>query len=152
METRVNFDWSYTLGLVVGKTFQKKKPFWITPKAGILVGASKDAYNGITLEANFGGTKKKFSYFVMNQFAASFQKKNPPFLYQFVNLQININKYFALSAAYQIYEETRKEAVPSLDIGPQVITTFKGFYLKTWYTGNPISKLEKITFGLGYQF
>jgi hypothetical protein len=88
----------------------------------------------------------------MNQFATSFQKKNPPFIYQFVNLQFDVNKYFGLSAAYQIYEETRKGSIPSLDIGPQVVFRFKGFYFKTWYTGDPISKLQKVTFGLGYTF
>lgn len=152
LETRVNFDWSSTLGIIAGKTFQKKNEFWITPKAGLLLGASKDAYNGTTLEVNFGGTKKKFSYFAMNQFATSFQKKNPAFVYQFVNLQLDINNYFSISGAYQIYQETHKDVLPALDIGPQLVLKIKGFYLKTWYTGDPISKLQKVTFGFGYSF
>jgi hypothetical protein len=152
IEARVNFDWTATLGFIAGKTFQKKETFWITPKAGILVGASKDAYNGTTLEANLGGTKKKFSYFAMSQLAVSFQKKNPPFVYQFVNLQYRLHKCFAVSAGYQIYQELVKGSKPSIDIGPQVAFAFKGFYLKTWYTGDPISKLQKVTFGLGYGF
>ena len=152
LETRVNFDWTATLGFIVGKTFQKKEAFWITPKAGLLLGATKDAYNGSSVEINFGGSKQKFSYFAMNQFAASFQKKNPAFLYQFVNVQYKPCKYFAISVGYQIYEETRKGTIPSIDIGPQLSFNFKGFYLKTWYTGDPISKLQKITFGLGYSF
>jgi len=152
LEGRVNFDWTATLGMIAGKTFQKKETFWITPKAGLLVGASKDAYNGTTLEVNFGGSKKSFSYFTMNQLAVSFQKKNPPFVYQFVNLQYRLHKYVAISAGYQIYEETRKGAIPSIDIGPQIAFNFKGFYLKTWYTGDPISRLQKVTFGLGYGF
>lgn len=152
LETRVNFDWTATLGFIAGKTFQKKETFWITPKAGVLVGASKDAYNGTTLEANLGGAKKKFSYFLMNQLAVSFQKKNPPFVYQFVNLQYRLHKCFAVSAGYRLYEETRKGAIPSIDIGPQIAFMLRGFYLKIWYTGDPISKLQKVTFGLGYGF
>ncbi len=152
LEMRVNFDWTATLGFIAGKTFQKKETFWITPKAGLLLGATKDAYNGTTVEANFGGTKKNFSYFTMTQFAASFQKKNPPFVYQFLNLQYRLHKCFAVSAGYQIYEEVRKGAIPSIDIGPQIAFNFRGFYLKTWYTGDPISKQQKVTFGLGYGF
>lgn len=152
LETRVNFDWTATLGIIAGKTFQKKETFWITPKAGLLLGATKDAYNGTTVEANFGGTKKNFSYFAMNQFAASFQKINPPFVYQFVNLQCKLHKCCALSAGYQLYEETRKGAIPSIDIGPQIAFFFKGSYFKTWYTGDPISKQQKVTFGIGYGF
>ncbi len=152
LETRVNFDWLSTFGVIVGKTFQKKNEFWVTPKAGLLLSASKDAYNGTTWEVNFGGTKKKFSYFTRNQFATSFQKKNPAFVYQFVNLQFDVNKYFSISGAYQIYQETRKGVLPVLDIGPQAVFRFKGFYLKTRYTGDLISKLQKVTFGFGYNF
>lgn len=152
LETRINFDWTATLGFIAGKTFQKKKVFWITPKAGLLLGATKDAYNSTTVEVNFGGNKKNFSYFTMNQFAVSFQRKNPLFIYQFVNVQYRMHKCFDISAGYQIYEEIKKGAIPSIDIGPQLTFNFRGFYLKTWYTGDPISKQQKITFGLGYNF
>lgn len=152
IETRLNFDWSNTIGLIAGKTFSKSAKFWVTPKAGVLVGASKDAFNGTTIETNLGGQKKKFSYFTMTQFAFSFQKKTPGFFYEFVNLAFNINKYFSLSAAGQTFQPLNKGDKPDTDIGPQVTVTVKKFYLKLWYTGDPYNKRQKMIFGLGYQF
>ncbi len=149
LETRLNFDWSNTAGFIMGKTISPKGKFWLTPKAGLLFGATKDAYNGSTFEINLGGSKKSFSYFSMSQLAVSFQMKNPHFIYEFVDLKWNICKFFALSNANQLYWEIGSKK-PAIDLGPQLTLSVKGFYWKTWYTGNPISHLQKVTFGFGY--
>jgi hypothetical protein len=154
LESRLNFDWNGTAAIVAGKTFQKKDAFWATPKAGVFFGfLPAEGYNGATFEINMGGKWKRLTWFTMNQLAVSFQKKNPPFLYQYTDVGCDL-KYVFLSGSFQIYYETRQGSEVFVDIGPQVKVPIKKFYAKLWYTGdpNPKHKLQKITVGLGYQF
>ncbi|MEN9582325.1 MAG: hypothetical protein RL641_279 [Candidatus Parcubacteria bacterium] len=111
LEARINFDWSNTAGLFLGKTFSRSKKFWITPKLGMLfAGRSSDGYNGFSPEFNFGGNIGSFEYFTMNQHTIAVDDK-PDFVYQYTEARFKcLHNHLAICYAIQFYKEQRAGA------------------------------------------
>lgn len=163
LETRVNFDWRETAGLLIGKTFSRNEKFWITPKMGILFAFNPFGHNGLSPEVNLGGGIKKIKYFSMNQYAISLDK-NPSFLYNYTELGFELTPWARFNYSAQFYYPLsgNPQSEVWIDQGPQLILTLKKkYYFKPWYTWDPTHKksdassrapLQKWILGIGYHF
>jgi hypothetical protein len=153
VEARLAFDWRETAAFFAGKTFSKSEKFWVTPKAGFLFGFNQYGYNGFSPEVNLGGKVGRFSYFSMNQFAISFQKKNPHYFYNYSRIDLKITNWLTLAYPAQIYVPIGQQSDYWLDQGPQLkVTVDKKIYVQPWYTFDLKHKSQKFIVGFGYVF
>jgi len=151
VEARVNFDWSNSAGVLIGKTFSKSDKFWITPKVGFIFSFDKSGYNGLSPEVNFGGKIGKFKYFTMNQFAIDLDD-DPNFLYQYTEVGYVVGK-ITLKYSGQFYYELVDGSELWIDQGPQIVIPFgKKFVFKPWYTWDPTHDVQKLIVGIGMSY
>ncbi len=151
VESRINFDWSNTAGILIGKTFSKSEKFWITPKLGILfAGRNTDGYNALSPECNFGGRIGAFGYFTMNQYAIAIDE-HPDFVYQYTELRWFIDKHVTLAYATQFYKENWRGSEWWIDGGPAMAVSLGKVYIKPWMTWDPGHQNRKFIVGVGYK-
>jgi hypothetical protein len=156
LEARMDFDWSNTAALLVGRTFFFHKKhgnnFWITPKFGFLISLASGGFNGLTPECNYGGKIGNVKIFCMDQMAVSLNASNQSFFYHYVQFSYDL-KYFAVNAAGQVTQFVAgTNQKPYLDLGPQVVIPIGKFWCKPWVTYDPVHTIKKFVIGVGYRF
>lgn len=151
-EVRMNFDWSNTASIVIGKTFSRSSKFWITPKAGVLFSCDdKSGYNGLTIEPNIGGKIGKFKYFSMIQYAIGIDSQKD-FAYSYIETSVQVAKNIRFNVSGQVFQSMSQNEDVWVDIGPQLLISFGNFYFKPWYTFDPNHINEKVIIGIGYTY
>jgi hypothetical protein len=126
VEARYNYEDKQTLSYYIGKSFSidNDVEFEIIP----MFGASFGNTFGVSPAFNMTLEYKRFSTYTECQYTYNFRDKRNSFYFDRTNFSTEINKYFDLGGAIQIYRPNEGE--PFFKIGPSVSFNFTSFKLE----------------------